>query len=219
MNATAETGAHRLLDALIAADDVHGKFRSVFEVTRDGARWVITTNGHVLLAVRSDDAPAGGLEPPGNIGAVVFNPPKPTVPLGVLSTSALRQFAGERTIPAPFPCQHCTDGKVEHDCDCEFCDLDSEMVKCEDCDGTGSVKSPIPIRYGKIGRGHFNLDVVAALVPHIASDEVTAELSPLGGGYSLRMYGDGEIAIVTGLRIAGLEDADVKAAPVLEVAS
>lgn len=224
---TYPTGAHQLLAELIAADDIPPRLRLTAEVEHDGERWLIATNGRVLFAERSDAPPLnlrgefneedrGPTPRPERFAAVAFPVPGEEI-IGECSAERLREFAG---VPDPQPpavsCPECVgSGTVEHNCDCEYCDREGGE-ECPECEGKKVVTPLPPKRYGWIGAGVYDRNLLAR-VAHLLADPTpyTVHSAPQGEGYRLRVVGSNHFAVVMSCRYTGL--ADQRAAPHFEV--
>jgi hypothetical protein len=180
-------------------DAIRETLRAVFEIEHDGQRWVFASDGVVMLAERSADAPAepwAGKTPPVN---TIFGE-RGWIDLKEHAVADLRAFAGE---PAPLePPQRCVlcdgTGSVLHRCDCCYCtELDEE---CPDCDGEGKAIPERAERRGWLGEALVDLDRLHSALAAFPVERASVGLIPAGGGYRIVLDAGTRRALVMSLR-------------------
>jgi len=161
----------RCLDGRVASN---GKY-AVF--TRDGGPAVDSTYRQTLEAVMS------------------VKKPGVTLPF-----AEFRAMVGECQHPAMEICPKCGGEKwVEHDCDCELCEVEKE--RCGYCEQTGKALSEPEKRAVTFWGTAFDANQVAYVLEHVpAADQVTVYVVP-GDANILHIVAEDWHAVVCGLDV------------------
>lgn len=176
-----------------------------FGVDADGRRWAVVTNGHVAIGELTERDDLDRHEDESGRRVLVGVMAEQGDLVGEFSREALMDFAGPVEYPTKGKCKECGgkgEVRVEHDCDCDYCDRPFEDVEeCWDCDGQGNTLNTPGPRHGWIGATLVNRNLLAHVLAAVPDGAIRVH-SVNNGPYDVRVWLDGGTwrATIMGMR-------------------
>jgi Zn-finger nucleic acid-binding protein len=145
---------------------------AVFGIEHEGARWLLATDGHVLLMEQTDREGTAwtGKEEEGLRS--VLTPGEES--RGEINVADLLAWTGAPQYPRGNGCDLCDGrGTFKHSCDCPFCTTDSE--DCLQCGGVGVDLAPA-CRSGWLFGGAFDRNLLAQVLAEIPTETMEVRM-------------------------------------------